>query len=387
MATGVYIHFPFCLSRCSYCDFATGIYESQAAEKYVCALVEEIQTCAEINESETADTIYLGGGTPSLLQPAQLHSILEAVRSRFGISSEAEITIEMNPGAAGSPKTADPRASLEVLQEFGTLGINRVSFGAQSFHDPELARLGRAHDAAAITETLHKLREAGFHNVSFDLIAGLPGQTIEQWQENVAKALALRPEHLSFYLLEVHAGTPLAQHINRGIQPKPDDDLAGEMYAVMLEQATAAGYEHYEISNLCLPGFASRHNTKYWTGERYLGFGCSAHSYDGTSRRWSNERDAMKYVARVTSGSSPIVETVNLSPVEIQAEAMFLGLRMMSGINANQYRDSFGIDVHDRYRDQFARFHEAGLIEWDGDFVRLTRSGALLSNEVFSAFV
>ena len=180
--------------------------------------------------------------------------------------------MEINPGTM----------TAETLAAFRSLGVNRASFGAQTFDDSELARLGRSHTAADTRRTFRYLREAGFDNISFDLIAGLPGQTMSGWRRNLDEAFALRPEHLSFYLLEVHQGTPLANHIKTGLQPKPDEDLAAEMYEVMLDRASESGYEHYEISNLCLPGFESRHNTKYWTGAPYYGFGCSAHSYDGS---------------------------------------------------------------------------------------------------------
>ena len=363
---GLYIHIPFCSSRCSYCDFATGLYQSELAERYVRAL------CAEIGASHEAgarvDTIYFGGGTPSLLDQSQLDRILNALHEQFDVDTGSEITLEINPGSV----------DLTRLRDFRRLGVNRASFGAQTFDDRELAKLGRSHSAADTHRTFHDLRAAGFANVSFDLIAGLPGQTLQRWQRNVDEALALQPEHLSFYLLEVHSGTPLAQHIQRGIQPAPDEDLAAVMYEWMLERAAQAGYEHYEISNLCRPGFQSRHNTKYWTAEPYFGFGCSAHSYDGATRRWSNERDVLKFVEAVEHGRSPIVEKQILTERDIRAESLFLGLRMMRGVSRDLCKDQ---------ETELERFREAGLLELDGDCVRLTRSGALLSNEVFAAFV
>lgn len=395
---GIYIHIPFCRSRCSYCDFATGIYEGTLAERYVQALVKEILSWQEIESPAAIDTVYFGGGTPSLLSASQIEAILAAVHARFQIKAgaEVEMTLEMNPG------TVTP----EILQEFRRLGINRASFGAQTFDDRELARLGRSHTAQDTRQTFSYLREAGFDNVSFDLIAGLPGQTVEGWERNLDEALALRPEHLSFYLLDVHEGTPLAEHIRRGMQPQPDDDLAVQMYELMLDRAGSAGYEHYEISNLCLPGFESRHNTKYWTGAPYYGFGCSAHSYDGSFRRWSNERDVARYTDMIagTAGvsparpgenylginktnSSPIVERIELSKQQARAEALFLGLRMMQGVDLKLHRLQFGSDVRESHEAELARFHEAGLIEYAGDLIKLTRSGTLLSNEVFSAFV
>jgi oxygen-independent coproporphyrinogen-3 oxidase len=374
-AAGLYLHVPFCSSRCSYCDFATGLYQSELAERYVCALVEEIKASRFCGER--VDTIYFGGGTPSLLAPPQLDRLLVTLHDRFDVDEAAEVTLEINPGSVTEAK----------LRAFRSLGINRASFGAQTFDDAELAKLGRSHSVADTLKTFTDLRRAGFTNVSFDLIAGLPGQTLSGWQRNIKQALELFPEHLSFYLLEVHQGTPLAEHIRRGIQPVPDDDLAGVMYQWMLDRASEAGYEHYEISNLCRPGFHSRHNVKYWTAAPYYGFGCSSHSYDGELRRWSNHRDVLKYVETIESGLSPVVEEQQLSQTDVRAEALFLGMRLMRGIDMHAFRESFGVDLRDEYAADLDRFCKAGLVEFEGDLVRLTRNGALLSNEVFAAFV
>lgn len=374
-AAGLYVHIPFCSSRCSYCDFATGLYQRELADRYVHALIAEIKSSRF--HGKHADTIYFGGGTPSLLTPSQLDRILATLRDHFAIDPAAEITLEINPGSVDEEKLRDVRS----------VGVNRASFGAQTFDDRELAKLGRSHSAADTLRTFADLRRAGFDNVSFDLIAGLPGQTLEGWQRNIKQALDLHPEHLSFYLLEVHQSTPLAEHIRRGIQPEPDDDLAGVMYQWMLEQASEAGYEHYEISNLCQPGFHSRHNVKYWTAAPYYGFGCSSHSYDGHAVRWSNHRDVLKYVETIESGLSPVVDEQQLSQTDVRAEALFLGMRLMRGIDLRRYRESFGIDLRDEHGADLDRFCKAGLLEFDGDLVRLTRNGALLSNEVFAAFV
>ena len=293
MSAGIYIHTPFCRSRCSYCDFATGMFESDAADRYVRAVVAEISRWSEVEPSAAIDTIYFGGGTPSLLTVEQLESILNAVHKAvrsplacsmpeacvptFDVAANSEITLEINPGDGG--EGADARR--KTMNEWRRLGINRASFGAQTFDDRELKMLGRTHDSADISQTFQRLRDAGFNNINFDLIAALPGQTLEGWQRNLEEALQLRPEHLSLYLLDVHEGTPLHDQINRGMRPQPDQDLAAEMYALMVERVCAAGYEHYEISNFCLPGFESRHNTKYWSGAPYYGFGNSAHSYNG----------------------------------------------------------------------------------------------------------
>jgi oxygen-independent coproporphyrinogen-3 oxidase len=374
---GIYIHIPFCRSRCSYCDFATGLYQSSSAQRYVTDVVREIESWCEVDEPHTVDTVYFGGGTPSLLTATQLENILDAVHKRFEVSAGAEITMEMNPGTVTD----------EALTGFRSLGINRASFGAQTFDDGELARLGRSHTAAETRRTISLLRETGFANVSFDLIAGLPGQTMAGWTRNLDEAFALRPEHLSFYLLEVHEGTPLADHVKKGIQPAPDEDLAAEMYRVMLERAAGEGYEHYEISNLALPGFQSRHNTKYWTGAPYYGFGCSAHSFDGVDRRWANERDLFAYANAIENGQSPIVDERKLSRADLRAEAVFLGMRMMAGVRPNELQHSLGIDLIAERAADLKNFQQAGLVEFDGDMLKLTSAGALLSNEVFAALM
>jgi oxygen-independent coproporphyrinogen-3 oxidase len=357
------------------------MYESDAAEQYVRALTKEISRWAEVEHPERVDTIYFGGGTPSLLTPAQIEEILKAVNERFDVSDDEEVTLEINPGDGGT--TAAARQ--QTLSAFRSLGIKRASFGAQTFDDRELKQLGRTHDSNDIRTTFQRLRDSGFSNINFDLIAGLPGQKLSGWKRNLDEALKLRPEHLSLYLLDVHEGTPLADQIKRGMRPVPDDDLAVEMYALMIEQVTAAGYQHYEISNFCLPGFQSRHNTKYWTGTPYYSFGCSAHSYDGARRRWANERDVAKYVQLIDTDESPIVERTDLNEDAARSESIFLGLRLMRGIDLQNYRLRFGRDLREEYGSELERLSDAGLIEIDQELLKLTTRGALLSNEVFAA--
>ncbi|HZH91790.1 MAG TPA: radical SAM family heme chaperone HemW [Pyrinomonadaceae bacterium] len=397
---GIYIHIPFCRSRCSYCDFATGAYEGQLAERYVSALTAEISAfnaapspclrlsgdaASDLRRADTprvdaisdVDTIYFGGGTPSLLTPSQVRRILGAVGERFRVADDAEVTLEMNPGTV----------TLESAEAFRACGINRASFGLQTFDDEGLRRLGRTHTADDARRTLSVLREAGFDNVSFDLIAGLPGQTLSGWAQNMDEALALRPAHLSLYLLEVHEGTPLAEQLRQGRWPQPDADVAAEMYQLLMERTRAAGYEQYEISNFCLAGREARHNLKYWTNAPYYGFGSSAHSYDGARLRWSNERDAARYVELMNAHGAAVVETNELSERDAGAEALFLGLRLMRGVDLGEHRARFGTDVRSEYASDLSRFREADLVELDGDLLRLTPSGVLLSNEVFAAFV
>jgi len=370
---GVYIHIPFCRSRCSYCDFATDVFKTEeTVERYVSALVKEIEKFS--NQKEFADTIYFGGGTPSLLTPEQLEKILNAVYKKFSIDRNAEITMEMNPATV----------TLETLRDYKSLGLTRASFGAQTFDDTELKRLGRRHTAADVRETIELLRRANFDNVSFDLIAGLPRQTIEDWERNLDEALKLKPEHLSLYLLEVHEGTPLAEQIRSERQPLPDEDSAAEMYESMLVKTAKNGYGQYEISNFSLPGFESKHNSKYWLCAPVFAFGVSAHSFDGKQTRWSNERDTLKYVSLIESNQSPVDEKM---PVDLKSEFVFLGLRLSNGIDLSEYKRRFGADLIKEYEKDLRRLAEIDLIEVSTNRLKLTGKGFLYSNEVFAVFV
>ena len=388
MQPGIYIHIPFCRARCSYCDFATDVFKSEeTVERYVNALIKEI-TNYELRITNSSkirnpkseipvDTIYFGGGTPSLLKPKQLEKILNTLYKKFSIDKSAEITMEMNPA------TVTP----ETLKSYKSLGVNRASFGAQTFDDTELKRLGRRHTAADVRETIELLRDADFQNVSFDLIAGLPRQSLRDWERNLDEALKLNPEHISLYLLEIHEGTPLAEQIRTGRQPLPDEDLAGEMYLLMLDKVSAKGYEQYEISNFSRSGFESRHNLKYWQFAPYFSFGVSAHSFDGETSRWSNERDTAAYVKKIETGASPIVETIELDESQRRAEYAFLRLRLNEGIDLHVYEQIFGIDLTEEFSKDLARWIAAGLIEKSKNNLRLTKRGMLYSNEVFSIFV
>ena len=372
MSAGIYIHILFSCSRCSYCDFATDVFRSEAAvERYVSALVKEIENSAA--EESVADTIYFGGGTPSLLSPGQLDKILSAINKKFAVAAGAEITMEMNPA------TMTP----ETVRAYRKSGVNRASFGAQTFDDAELKRLGRKHTAQDVRETVELLRAADFVNVSFDLIAGLPRQTLADWRRNLDEALRLRPEHLSLYLLEIHEATPLAEQIRSRRQPLPDEDLAGEMYELTIEKTRANGYEQYEISNFSLPGFESKHNSKYWLCEPVFAFGVSAHSFDG-KRRQANERDTNTYVSLVESGDSPIVFR---EETDLSSEVVFLGLRLSKGIDLTEYEKRFGVDLREKHAEDLRRLEEFDLIEFAENRLRLTPKGMVYSNEVFSVFV
>ena len=369
---GVYLHIPFCRSRCSYCDFATDIFTNgEAVERYVNALVKEIEN---FPPDHCIDTIYFGGGTPSLLTARQIEKILGSVNKKFSVRAGAEITLEMNPA------TVTP----ETLREYKNLGVNRASFGAQTFDDTELRRLGRRHSARDVRETIEMLRAANFTNVSFDLIAGLPRQSLPDWERNLDRALELNPEHLSLYILEIHEATPLAEQIRSGRQPLPDEDLAAAMYEMMTQKTSAKNYRQYEISNFSLLGFESRHNSKYWTLDPVYGFGCSAHSFDGQSRRRSNERDTAKYVRLIETANSVVVEETQ---TDTKSEYVFLGLRLTRGINLEKYKNLFSVDLKEEYKADLKRLEEFELIKLSENNLRLTAKGMLYSNEVFAVFV
>ena len=392
MPAGIYLHIPFCKSRCSYCDFATDVYRSSdAVERYVRALCSEVSDTSLPPQERTTpsakrghpsfarrgalqgDTIYFGGGTPSLLAPLQVETILTAVRDRFDVTDNVEITMEMNPATV----------TAETLAGYRSLGVNRASFGVQTFDDTDLKLLARGHDADDARNTFHLLRDAGFENISFDLIAGLPGQTFDNWRRNLDEAIQMNPEHLSLYLLEIHEATPLAEQIRSGRRKLPDEELVAEMYEHMVDRLTVAGYRQYEISNFAKPGFESRHNSKYWRLEPVYGFGVSAHSFDGRER-YSNERDTAKYVEQIEGTGSA---ESNREPIDAASEFIFLGLRLNEGIGLSEFQTRFGTAFVETYAQEIAGLIEKELIAVADDRMTLTRKGMLFSNEVFAEFV
>ncbi len=371
--SGIYIHIPFCKSRCSYCDFATDVYRNNdGVEKYVNALCTEITDHRPLTTNHF-DTIYFGGGTPSLLTANQLEKIINSIYAKFSIASKIEFTLEMNPATV----------TLEKLQDFKKLGVNRASFGVQTFDDRALKILARGHDANDARKTFELLRQANFDNISFDLIAGLPNQTLQNWEDNLNQALDLQPEHLSLYLLEIHEATPLAEQIRSKRQPLPDEDLAAEMYELMQAKVAKVGYEQYEISNFCKPNFESKHNNKYWLCEPVLAFGVSAHSFDGKTR-WANERDTNKYVQMIENNESTIVYN---EEIDLASEFVFLNLRLMKGLNLVEYQERFSIDLQTKFAEDLKYLAEAELITFENNHLKLTKKGIVYSNEVFAVFV
>jgi oxygen-independent coproporphyrinogen III oxidase len=377
MNAGIYIHIPFCKSRCSYCDFATDVYRNnESVERYVNALCQEIENYALTNVQASAnlvETLYFGGGTPSLLAAKQLEKILNTLQKHFIFTEKIEFTLEMNPATV----------TLEKLQDFKSLGVNRASFGVQTFDDRALKILARGHDANDVYNTFRLLRQALFDNISFDLIGGLPNQTLENWEDNLNHALELETEHLSLYLLEICDGTPLAEQIRSQRQPLPDEELSAKMYEVMVEKVTDFGYEQYEISAFSKPQFQSKHNSKYWLCEPVVAFGVSAHSFDGKSR-WANERDTNKYVSLIENGENPIVYD---EEIDLASEFIFLNLRLTKGLNLLEYEQKFKVNLQAKFAKDLDNLLEANLVEINKNNLRLTKKGMVYSNEVFAVFV
>lgn len=386
---GLYLHIPFCERKCTYCNFNTTDFFDDLAARYIEAVSREIKYRGEVLTIDggklSVDTIFFGGGTPSIIEAEQLAKLIEACQQAFHVAEDSEITIEINPSTFTRKK----------LEDWLVSGINRASVGVQSFKDSDLVTLSRTHDSSKAKSTFDVLREAGFQNISLDLIAGLPDQTLADWQFNLDEVLKLQPEHLSLYLLEVKEGTQLYSQIKRGQRSQPDDDLATEMYKMICDSISDSGYEQYEISNFAflsdqsnsnISPFRSKHNLKYWIGAPFYGMGCGAHSYDGRAR-WVNTLKTETYIDSVTSSGNAVNEYRELSDEDRAAEALFMGLRLREGIELNEFRSQYGLDVIGRYGRELAPLEEAGLIEIIDNRLSLTRKGMLLSNEVFITFV
>jgi oxygen-independent coproporphyrinogen-3 oxidase len=370
---GLYVHIPFCSSICNYCNFTRGLYDEALKARYVEALLREISEAAEARD---ADTLFFGGGTPSLLAPDDVAAIVRACGDRFGLDNSAEITLETNP------ETVD-RKKLDAFRE---AGVNRLSFGVQSFQDDELRRLGRLHSSARASAAVRDARAAGFDNVSLDLMMWLPGQSVETWLRNVDALGAAAPDHASLYLLELYPNAPLKEEMARaGWSLAPDDDAA-EMYLRAMERLDTAGLIQYEISNVARPGRASRHNLKYWTDGEWRGFGCAAHSTIA-GVRWKNVAGTEEYIVRVTTGVTAAVERRLLTPDERLEEALFTGLRLTEGVDLDDVGARYDCDVWRRYGDALAPFVDEGWVAREGARLRLTRSGMLMANEVMAVFV
>ncbi len=388
----IYFHVPFCLRRCHYCDFITYAGQLDFLPGYVDAAVQEIRQLglAAGNTAAAADTVYFGGGTPSLMDSRMVGRLLEEVSRAFGIAPSAEISLEANPGTLNPQK----------LNALRAVGVNRLSLGVQSFSDSELALLGRIHSRQQAEESIHWAREAGFDRLSLDLILGLPGQTLEAWQETLQTALSFMPEHLSVYSLIVEEGTPLEKQIASGALPEPDDDLAADMYELTRDLLARAGYTQYEISSWALGEHCeSRHNKAYWKTTPYLGIGAAAHSFAG-GYRTENVPGIQDYIKRVQNWESGLAfpfSPANLNRAKVEPytqmqESVLLGLRLTrEGVTLSEFARRFGQDARQVFAAEIKRLQEKQLVEFaqfpDGEHLRLTQRGVLVGNQAFMEFV
>ncbi len=368
---GVYVHIPFCASRCSYCDFFSTLRLDEVGHDYVEALIAEARLRkAELN-GEPVKTLYMGGGTPSQLPLPLLARLIDGLKATLDLNAVQEFTLEANPDDVTPEWCAAVRA----------LGVNRVSMGVQSFQDAVLRLVGRRHTARQAIDAVASLRHAGIDNISIDLIYGLPGQTLETWAESVRQAVDLRPQHISAYGLTYEPGTRLWQQRECGEVVEASEDQYLDMYRILVGILQVAGYEHYEISNFALPGYRSRHNSSYWNETPYLGLGAAAHSYDGTMRR-SNPADLCGYIRRITSGQ-PACQVEDLAWWERYDERVMLGLRTADGVDAHRLRSDFGDKAWAHFVSEARRHIDAGnmICTDDGRYI-LTSEGIVLSDSV-----
>jgi oxygen-independent coproporphyrinogen-3 oxidase len=401
-ALGLYISVPFCRSKCTYCNFASAVYPASEHARYVERLIEDLSTApgwaaqTGLELPRKVDTVYLGGGTPSLLAPDLLKRLFAAMRAQFDLQSDAEITVECAPG-----QIAD-----ETLQAFQTVGVNRVSLGVQSFIDREAQISGRLQDRATVLKDLDRLRRAEIVNLNVDLIAGLPGQTLDSWEESLTVLLDCGVPHASVYMLEVDEDSRLGREmLARGAryyaELVPIDDTIAQMYTRALERLAFTGLAQYEISNFSRPGLASRHNMRYWQRRPYLGLGLDASSMlreallAADSSSYAASKSTSRYVLRSTTtsdlkeylaGPEP-AETAWLSPARQHEEAWFLGLRLKCGVDVAALEQEFGRDSVTRDLQVVERLAEYGLLESDGKIIRLSQRGQMVSNDVFQEFL
>lgn len=379
---GIYVQVPFCQTKCTYCNFHTGVVSSDRFAPYIHAIQQELANALRLHtsagilrpesaETRTVDTVYIGGGTPSLLNPELLAALLHSIHQSFE-SNWQEVTLEADP------ETIDPHKA----SQWSAAGIHRISFGSQSFVDDELKAAGRMHRCEDIFKAVPILRDAGIQNISFDLIAGLPKQTHDSWRHSLAETIVLSPEHVSIYMVEIDEASRLGLEVIKNgsrysARELPTEESMADFYELAQRELRAAGYEQYEISNWAKPGYASQHNLKYWRREPYIGFGAGAHSFSG-NQRWSNLHDAAAYVSAITSGKGAIEGLQSVTSQSALEEELFLGLRQLAGINLARIQRQYGVDLSQKV----GRLASTGMVEQQGDVLRLAPAKLNVSNEI-----
>lgn len=384
---GLYVHIPFCRSKCNYCSFSSAPPENEdTLDRYVNTLCMHLKLGQDLIDTRELTSIYVGGGTPSLLGEHRLNRIFTTIYDIYSIQSDAEITLEANPESA----------SIEIFRTLKSLGLNRVSLGAQSFHEEELKKLGRIHSTQDIYRAVEQVRAVGIENLSLDLIFAIPGQTLEQWGDSLQSALRCEPNHLSAYGLSFDEGTPIDQMRIQGKLSPVLDETYGTMYDYTRQYLSDRSWIHYEISNWCQPERLSRHNQIYWNRGEYLAAGVSAHGMIGEIR-YSVIRDVNRYIAILENAGffqKPdfwhphlIEERIELTPEEMASDVMIFGLRQVNGISVGRFYHRFGYLPSDRWGKNINRLCDRGLMEQSGDWLRLTKRAIPISNEVFIHFL
>lgn len=378
MAIGLYIHVPFCLKKCNYCDFVSYPYDAGLAASYVCALEQEMTMHVPnmCQEHMTVKSVYLGGGTPTVLAGDQLALLLGNCRKYFTLTEDAEITVECNPGTVDFDK-------LDILQK---AGVNRISLGVQAYQQRLLDRLGRIHRWQEVREAVRKSRQAGFNNINLDLIFGIPGQSMKEWQETLNRILELMPQHISAYNLKIEPDTPLHNDVTAGYLVPCDEELELEMYWHTINVLSKHNFVHYEISNFALPGMEARHNLIYWHNEEYLGLGPAAHSML-KGHRFSNQEKVETYISRLNKNHSVIHQLHCLTREEEISETIFLGLRLLEGLDTQAFAQRFGEPIEQLFGEKLKKLTSLGLIKMEDNRIKLTEKGLPLANEVFAEFI
>ena len=377
MELGLYLHFPFCISKCPYCDFNSyQLKEDNQISSYISALYQEITTYSKKLIKSNIKTVYLGGGTPTILSGVQIYNILEYCKDKFNIDKNAEITIEANPGTLDGEK-------LKLLIESG---ISRLSLGAQSFNNLFLKKLGRIHNTQDIIDSYFFARETGFSNINIDIMFALPDQTTEDLQVTLKKAVSLKPDHLSLYNLTIKPGTEYYNKYKRGKLKLPTEDEEFDMYDWAINFLEESDFEHYEIANFARPHKRSMHNLNYWQNKPYLGIGAGAYSFI-KGYRYMNYENPARYIKEIMSGKLPVDNGEKLSLRKRMIETIILGLRTKDGVGNKKFKTRFGVNLNDIFPEQINKLINLGLLQKDNCRTKLTKKGVFLANTVFREFV
>jgi oxygen-independent coproporphyrinogen III oxidase len=369
----LYIHIPFCKKKCNYCDFSSFAGKEDLMPSYIESIKKESSfTSASYNHPKVS-TIFIGGGTPTLLSDELMSSLFETIKNDFDVDEKAEISVEANPGTINGAK----------MINLASLGVNRVSLGAQSFNDKLLKKLGRIHQAYEIVSAVEAVRAAGINNINLDLIFGLPDETLKDWENTLNKAIDLEPQHIAAYNLTIEEGTPFFTEKNKGSLHLPNEDMELDMFKLAIDKLAKNGYAHYEISNFAKPGFECEHNKTYWTMKNYIGLGAGAHSFIN-GERIENLPSIDDYIKNEPSA---IKKSHKNTKKETMQEMIFLGLRLMEGFNLNDFTNRFGIGFRELYKQEIQDLTGDKMIEFKGKNVVLTQKGLYLANEVFRKFL